>query len=148
MYEKILVPVDGSPTSQLGLDEAIRVARAMGSTIHLLHVVDETSFTSSFEASVALTADVLQSLQSAGQQVLVDAQNYVREAGLSVEGEVVESFADRVSDLVLRKANECGAQLIVLGTHGRRGVQRMLLGSDAEQIVRQATVPVLLVRGG
>ena len=120
----------------------------MGSTIHLLHVVDETSFTSSFEASVALTADVLQSLQSAGQQVLVAAQNYVREAGLSVEGEVVESFADRVSDLVLRKANECGAQLIVLGTHGRRGVQRMLLGSDAEQIVRQATVPVLLVRGG
>lgn len=148
MYEKILVPVDGSPTSQLGLDEAIRVARAMGSTIHLLHVVDETSFTSSFEASVALTVDVLQSLQSAGQQVLVDAQNYVREAGLSVEGEVVESFADRVSDLVLRKANECGAQLIVLGTHGRRGVQRMLLGSDAEQIVRQAMVPVLLVRGG
>ncbi len=148
MYEKILVPVDGSPTSQLGLDEAIRVARAMGSTIHLLHVVDETSFTSSFEASVALTADVLQSLQSAGQQVLVAAQNYVREAGIPVEGEVVESFADRVSDLVLRKANECGAQLIVLGTHGRRGVQRVLLGSDAEQIVRQATVPVLLVRGG
>lgn len=148
MYEKILVPIDGSPTSRLGLDEAIRVARAMGSTLCLLHVVDEASFASSFEASMALTAEVLQALQSAGQQVLVEAQNYVREAGIPVEGEVVESFADRVSDLVLRKAQECGAQLIVLGTHGRRGVQRVLLGSDAEQILRQAPVPVLLVRGG
>lgn len=148
MYESILVPIDGSATSQLGLDEAIRVARAMGSTIHLLHVVDETSFASSFEATVALTTEVLQSLQSVGQKVLDDAQAYVREAGIPVEGQVVESLSERVSDLVLRKAQEWGVQLVVLGTHGRRGVQRMLLGSDAEQIVRQATVPVLLVRGG
>ena len=148
MYESILVPIDGSATSQLGLDEAIRVARAMGSTIHLLHIVDETSFASSFEATVALTAEVLQSLQSVGQKVLDDAQAYVRQAGIPVEGQVVESLSERVSDLVLRKAQEWGVQLVVLGTHGRRGVQRMLLGSDAEQIVRQATVPVLLVRGG
>ena len=120
----------------------------MGSTIHLLHIVDETSFASSFEATVALTAEVLQSLQSVGQKVLDDAQAYVRQAGIPVEGQVVESLSERVSDLVLRKAQEWGVQLVVLGTHGRRGVQRMLLGSDAEQIVRQATVPVLLVRGG
>ena len=53
----------------------------------------------------------------------------------------------RSSDLVIAKAKEWGAQLIVLGTHGRRGVGRMLLGSDAEQVLRQSPVPVLLVRG-
>jgi nucleotide-binding universal stress UspA family protein len=80
--------------------------------------------------------------------VLQEAETRVRAAGVAVETELYESYSGRVSDLVIAKAREWGAQLIVLGTHGRRGVGRMLLGSDAEQVLRQSPVPVLLVRGG
>ena len=78
--------------------------------------------------------------------MLQEASTQVRAAALEVETELVENYAGRVSDLIIDKAREWGAQLIVLGTHGRRGVGRMLLGSDAEQILRQSPVPVLLVR--
>jgi len=147
MYEKILVPVDGSPTSLAGLNEAITLARVMGSTIKLLHVVDEISLMTSFEAAMALPPNVFDLLKEAGQQVLQDAQARVSAAGVPVEAELFESYSGRVSELVLAKAKEWGAQIIVLGTHGRRGVGRMLLGSDAEQVLRQSPVPVLLVRG-
>ena len=145
MYEKILVPVDGSATSLTGLQEAIALARVMGSTIRLLHVVDEISFMTSFESSMALTAEVFDTLKKTGQDVLQDAQNRVHTAGVPVEAELYESYAGRVSDLVITKAKEWGAQLIVLGTHGRRGVGRMLLGSDAEQVLRQSPVPAVVV---
>ena len=148
MYQKILVPVDGSPTSLAGLQEAIALARVMGSTIKVLHVVDEISFMTSFESSMALTAEVFETLKKAGQDVLQEVETRVRAAGVAVETELYESYSGRVSDLVIAKAREWGAQLIVLGTHGRRGVGRMLLGSDAEQVLRQSPVPVLLVRGG
>lgn len=146
MYQKILVPVDGSPTSSRGLQEAIQLAKLAVARIKLLHVVDEISFMTSFEAGMGLTAEMLQLLKEGGEQVLQEAATQVRAAGLEVETELVESYAGRVSDLIIDKAREWGAQLIVLGTHGRRGAGRMLLGSDAEQILRQSPVPVLLVR--
>lgn len=148
MYEKILVPVDGSPTSLAGLNEAIALARVMGSTIKLLHVVDEISLMTSFESAMAFPPNVFDLLKEAGQQVLSDAEARTRAAGIAVEAELFESYSGRVSDLILTEAKEWGAQIIVLGTHGRRGVGRMLLGSDAEQVLRQSPVPVLLVRGG
>ena len=95
MYEKILVPVDGSATSLTGLQEAIALARVMGSTIRLLHVVDEISFMTSFESSMALTAEVFDTLKKTGQDVLQDAQNRVRAAGVPVEAELYESYAGR-----------------------------------------------------
>ncbi len=146
MYGKILVPVDGSPTSSRGLQEAIKLANLAGAQVKLLHVIDEISFITSFEASTGLSADMLQLLKEGGEQVLQEAAAQAQAAGLKVETELVESYAGRVSDLVIDKAREWGAQLIVLGTHGRRGVGRMVLGSDAEQILRQSPVPVLLVR--
>ncbi|MBO9677136.1 MAG: universal stress protein [Acidovorax sp.] len=147
MYEKILVPVDGSPTSLRGLREAIQVARLSGGRLKLLHVVDEMSFMTGLEAGVAMTTEILQLLREGGEKVVSDALAEVRAAGLDADTELFESYAGRVSDLVIAKAQEWGARLIVLGTHGRRGVGRMLLGSDAEQIVRLSPVPVLLVRG-
>ena len=73
MYEKILVPVDGSPTSLAGLQEAIALARVMGSTIKVLHVVDEISFMTSFESSIVLTAEFLETFNKAGQDVLQES---------------------------------------------------------------------------
>ena len=146
MYQRILVPVDGSPTSRRGLDEAIAVGRLTGARLRLMHVVDQTSFAMSADAFGAYTGDLLTLLRQGGEQILVDAKAKVEAAGLAADTVLRESLAGRVCDLVTAEARAWPAELIVLGTHGRRGAGRMLLGSDAEQILRLSPVPVLLVR--
>lgn len=146
MYSKILVPVDGSPTSELGLAEAIRLATLCHAKLHLLHVVDMLSFNAYPNAGLGLTPEVFELLHQGGQQILLKARAQADAAHVPVETQLAEGFAQRVADVVVDAASKCGAQLIVLGTHGRRGVGRALLGSDAEMIVRQAPVPVLLLR--
>ena len=146
MYQRILVPVDGSPTSRRGLDEAIAIGKITGGSLRLLHVVDETSFAMSADAFGAYTGDLLTLLREGGEQILADAKSRVEEAGLAADTVLRESLAGRVCDLVTAEAKAWPADLIVLGTHGRRGAERLLLGSDAEQTLRLAPVPVLLVR--
>lgn len=146
MYERILVPIDGSETSSAGLQEAIRLAKLTGSQLRLLHAVDEMPFVMSAEGYSAISADVLALLHEAGEQILQNGRTLVRESGLAVDTVLFDSLSGRLCDLVAEEARKWHADLIVLGTHGRRGVGRLLMGSDAEQIVRSAPVSVLLVR--
>ena len=147
MYQRILVPIDGSPTAERGLAEAIKLGRLTGARLRLVHVVDELSFALSASQGMAtMTGDVLDMLREAGAEILAQGAAGVRAAGLQVDTVLKDSFAGRVSDLVIREAGAWPADLIVLGTHGRRGVGRLFLGSDAETIVRSAPVPVLLLR--
>ena len=145
MYNRILVPVDGSATSNLGLAEAIKLARLTGARLLLLHAVDIAAISLTPEASMAVPT-LFDAMREAGEQVLAKARATVESAGLAAETILVDTLSGRVSDLVVDHAKKWGADLIVIGTHGRRGVGRLLLGSDAEQIVRSAPVPVLLVR--
>jgi len=147
MYQRILVPIDGSPTAERGLAEAIKLGRLTGAQLRLVHVVDELSFALSASQGMAtMTGDVLDMLREAGAEILAQGAASVRAAGLQVDTVLKDSLAGRVSDLVIREAGAWPADLIVLGTHGRRGVGRLFLGSDAETIVRSAPVPVLLLR--
>ncbi len=146
MYQKILVPIDGSATSARGLSEAIRLGRLTGARLRLIHVVDELSFALSAGYGMSYTADILGLLREAGVEILSKAKAEVEAAGLQVDTVLNDSFAGRVCDLVADQTTGWGAELIVLGTHGRRGVGRLFMGSDAENIVRSATVPVLLLR--
>jgi nucleotide-binding universal stress UspA family protein len=146
MYQKILVPVDGSATSSRGLQEAIKLAKLTGARLRLVHVVDEISFATGMEAATMVTSEMMQMLREGGEIVLRRAQARVEKSGLRVDTVLCDSIAGRVCDHVIEQAAAWRADLIVLGTHGRRGFGRMLLGSDAEMIVRLATVPVLLVR--
>jgi nucleotide-binding universal stress UspA family protein len=146
MYQRILVPVDGSDTSQRGLDEAIALARLTGGSLRLVHVVDELSFASGFETYTAYAGDVVTLLRQAGEQILERAKARAAAAGVTAQTQLFESYGSRLSDLVADQARDWRAELVVIGTHGRRGVGRWLLGSDAEQIVRTSTLPVLLVR--
>jgi nucleotide-binding universal stress UspA family protein len=145
MYQRILVPVDGSATSDAGLAQAINLARLTGASLRLLHVVD--GVTSLMTGEGYVSGDVFAILKQAGQSVLDEARMKVDAAGIPVDTALFDDLSHRLSDRVAEQVKEWDADLIVLGTHGRRGVRRMLLGSDAEQIVRTATVPVLLVRG-
>jgi len=147
MYQRILVPVDGSPTSLKGLDEAVKLARLTNARLRLLYVVDELMFVSSIQEYSSYSSDLAQLLKDAGEDILRTSKERVQAALPAVDTVLVESVGGRVGDVIVDEAKKWEADLIVLGTHGRRGVRRFVLGSDAEQVVRVAPVPVLLVRG-
>ena len=86
-------------------------------------------------------------MREGGQSILAAARKRVEDAGIPVEVQMREVFGSRIGDSVLDEAANWPADLIVIGTHGRRGLRRLVLGSDAEHILRSAPVPVLLVRG-
>lgn len=146
MYQRILVPVDGSTTSSTGLEEAIKLAKLTGAELRLVHVVDVLTFATGFEPYGVYASDVIPIMREAGWKILDQAMTHVRAHGVRVDGKLFDSLAHRVSDTVVEQARAWGADLIVIGTHGRRGMKRLMLGSDAEQILRMAPVPVLLVR--
>jgi len=146
MYDRILVPVDGSPTSDKGLTEAIALARLTGGRIKLLHVFEPPFLAIGSESALMRGEDIYNVARDAGEHVLARASTQVNASGVEAAQVLLESEGRRLCDLVTETALAWGASLIVLGSHGRRGLQRMLLGSDAEQILRTAPVPVLLVR--
>jgi nucleotide-binding universal stress UspA family protein len=146
MYRRILVPIDGSPTSDDGLDEAIALARLTGGSIRLLHVLDELVFTTGFETGATYARTILPALRQHSERILAAGRQRVAAASVAVDALTIECFARRPCDVIVEAAVQWPADLIVIGTHGRRGVNRMMLGSDAEQVVRMAPVPVLLVR--
>jgi len=147
MYQRILVPVDGSSTSAQGLSEAIALAKLTGGRIRLLHVIREPFEAIGIDGAMCSGVDIYKLVREGGELVLAKATEQVKAHGIAVDSELLDSFDGRVCDLVVRAAQTWSADLIVIGTHGRRGVGRMLLGSDAEQILRLAPIPVLLVRG-
>jgi nucleotide-binding universal stress UspA family protein len=147
MYQRILVPYDGSPASTRGLDEAVQLAKLSGGSLRLIHVVDELSFATGFESSAVYLSELIPLMHKAGEAILENGRARAAAAGVPVQTLLFEDFGPRLSERVVEQAELWKAELIVIGTHGRRGVARLLMGSDAEQILRLSPVPVLLVRG-
>ena len=145
MYGKILVPIDGSETAARGLGEAIRIARALGSRIRLVHVVNELIFAGG-DGPGTNAGDLILSLRDGGNSLLAQAGAQVRRQGVQADSVMMESMGTSAADFIVEQARLWSAELIVMGTHGRRGLARMTLGSDAEYVLRTASIPVLLVR--
>ncbi len=145
MYRRILVPVDGSAASGRGLGEAIELAGQLGSELLLVHVVDDWPSAAGDIAAVNLEAGAKR-LRDAGAAVLREAEARAQSAGVPVKTALIEELGASVGACIVQRAREWPAELIVCGTHGRRGLNRLIMGSDAENIVRHAPVPVLLVR--
>jgi acetate kinase len=146
MYSRILVPLDRSATAHHALDHAAVLARLNGATIVLLHVIEELKHSSGFEPPKVYINEVRPGFLTAGQALLDQAATRLRQDGLAVETVLLESKGERASTLIVQQAEDARCDLVVLGTHGRRGVDRVLMGSDAEQVARLASVPVMLVR--
>jgi nucleotide-binding universal stress UspA family protein len=144
-YRKVLVAVDGSPTSMKGLREAIRLAKDGGSQLVLLHVVNEFYAFANLDG-FAPGVDLVPTLREGGRRTLAKAKALVDTAGVRATTVMRETLGGPAADTIVREARKQRADLVVLGTHGRRGIRRMVLGSDAEQVVRASPVPVLLVR--
>jgi nucleotide-binding universal stress UspA family protein len=147
MYKRILVPVDGSAPSMKGLREALRLAKACGAKLRLVHVVDQ-SLALRDSAFAFGTEQILGMLRAGGEKALRSAQAAAARQGVRAETLLIEGGKGRVADAVVAAARKWRADLLVLGTHGRRGISHLVFGSDAELVVRQAPAPVLLVRGG
>ncbi|PZN32053.1 MAG: universal stress protein [Proteobacteria bacterium] len=145
MYKKILVPVDGSEASKRALAEAVKLAQSQGAVLRLVHVVNPHIAVSAFDA-VYDYEQLIDSFRKSGAKILEEAEASARTDGLEVQTSMVESIAGAAADGILEEAARWPADLIVMGTHGRRGVRRLVMGSDAEQVLRSAPVPVLLVR--
>ncbi len=144
-YKRILVAVDGSPASTKGLREAMRLAKAERARLFILHVVDEF-YAFAIPEATAPAVDLVPLLREGGRRILAKAEALARKQGLKPKTALRETVGGPAAYHILREAKKQRADLIVLGTHGRRGVRRLVLGSDAEQVVRTAAVPVLLVR--
>jgi nucleotide-binding universal stress UspA family protein len=147
MYRRILVPVDGSPTSTRGLAEAMALARLTGAQLRVLHVVEEPLLVGGVEGLATDPGAILETVEREAQKIVDDSVSIARAAGIGCEGVLAACVGRRVAEVIVEEARSWRADLVVLGTHGRRGVNRFLLGSDAERILRIAPVPVLLVRG-
>jgi nucleotide-binding universal stress UspA family protein len=145
MYKHILVPIDGSDTSRHGLREAIGLAAALKAELRLLHVISD--FALMVEMANAIDFEKFRSgLHQYGRDLLERTAADVRAAGVEVSTALRDPKGGRVADAIIEEAREAHCNLIVIGTHGRRGFDRALMGSDAERVMRQSPVPVLLVR--
>lgn len=145
LYRRILVPVDGSATSTRGLREALRIAKAEHARVWLLHVLDEF-FALSDPESARYSDLLIASLKRGGERILARAESFARARGIRAKTLMPEIVGGPAAGEIIRQAKKVHADLIVIGTHGRRGLRRLALGSDAEQVVRSSPVPVLLVR--
>jgi nucleotide-binding universal stress UspA family protein len=148
MYRRILVPIDGSGTAARGLDEAIALAKDQHARLRFVHVVEEYSVIQSAAGGGVdfFVGDLIDLLQKEGKSIIARALALAKKRGVAADACTLESFTTRSADFIVAEAKKWRADLIVMGTHGRRGVSRMVLGSDAEIIVRSSPCPVLLVR--
>ncbi|WP_227245479.1 universal stress protein [Paraburkholderia caribensis] len=144
MYTRILVAVDGSNTSRRAFDSALNLASKLGATLRAFYAVENTPMY--FDAPGYDPSILRNRLVEQGKELTAELSAAMRAQGVSGDIAVGEaSSLDDVPTLVLRAAADFNAHLIIMGTHGRRGVQRLILGSVAERCVRQSTLPVLLI---
>lgn len=137
----ILVPTDFSPPSEAALDRAVSYARAFGAEIILMHAY-EIPVVGFPEGALVATAELVTELDAGARESL--AREAASRAGSHVIIRTIVKQGDPAT-VIAETADEVGAGLICIGTHGRTGLSRMLLGSVAEKVVRTATVPVLTV---
>lgn len=147
MYQRILVPIDGSATSERALQEAIQLA-AGKAQLRLVYVIEEGYALDAEGYAFINYADLQEAFRQTGERALAKAAEIVRQSGMTAETAVLDVPGEHTANVIDNDALSWKADLIVIGTHGRSGVGRLLMGSVAEHVVRHASVPVLLVRAG
>ncbi len=144
MYARILVPVDGSPCSDAALEHALRLATEQGAEVRIIHVLDVQSLYTYTEG--VYVGGIEEAWRRGSQTIVSAAMGQARRAGVQAEDAVVDAEGRRIPDVIVAESQRAHADLIVMGTHGRHGIDHLLLGSVAEGVVRTTAVPVLLIR--
>jgi nucleotide-binding universal stress UspA family protein len=149
MYKHILVPVDGSETSNQALRTAVALALEQSATVRVVHVLEQTPIYVSMDTLPYPPAELMEALRKEGEKILAEAVASAQDEKIEADSKLLEidRFDQRISDCIEQEAEDWQADLIVIGTHGRRGFRRLLLGSVAENLIHISTKPVLLIRG-
>jgi nucleotide-binding universal stress UspA family protein len=149
MYRHIFVALDDSDTSHKALEEAIALARIHGASLEIGHAVDEhlVRVFDSRGITTTSTRQLTHALESSGEEILARAVERASAAGVTAQARLLKGDGEHADDIIANAVAACGADLLVVGSHGRRGVRRLLLGSVAESLVRKVAVSILIVRG-
>ena len=146
MFRRILVALDGSETSMRALTASLNLARQGGGRVRMVHVVEELAYLGGFDPYGASSGDLIKVIRENGAKVLANGLAAAQSAGVEADTVLYDNFGERLPEAVADAAKQWNADLIVVGTHGRRGMGRVLMGSGAEQIIRLSPVPVLVIR--
>lgn len=142
MYKRILCPIDGSETAQRGLNHAIALATDQTAELIILHVMDNSVFL----IYPPLLEGQFDEVRNYGKKILSEAQATARAQGVSAEIRMSEITVGRVADAIIDQVDKSHADIVVMGTHGRRGATLLLMGSDAGVVVAASPVPILLIK--
>ncbi len=147
MYGRILVAIDDSETSELALKEAVALAKDQKAALRIVHVIDISPAYLTVDTPYPFV-EYQKAMQEAGEKLLANRVAIARAACVQVDAKLIaiEMYGERIYDVIEEQSKQWPADLIVIGTHGRRGARHLMLGSVAEGLIRIATKPVLLVR--
>lgn len=148
MYRHILVGVDDSHTSRKALEEAIALARLHGARLEIVRAVDESLVQAFNTHGIALVdpKQIEHALLESGRSILREAVELAGASGVDAEQKLLPTQDMESADQIAEAVETSGADLLVVGSHGRKGFRRLLLGSVAENLVRKVGVSVLIVR--
>ena len=144
MFERILIPVDGSSVARLAIAQALALALAFKSSVTLIYVIDPYAFIGVGTEFSFGQAEYLQAAGEEGKAAIGDARQVFESQGIAVTGSVVEAHS--VYQAILDAAESLNADLVVMGSHGRRGLEKLVLGSVTAQVLSHAHLSVLVVR--
>jgi nucleotide-binding universal stress UspA family protein len=144
MFKHILVPVDGSETAQRAVEKAAGLARAFGSEVTAIYVIDPYPFTGLGSDFAYGQAEYLSAATAEAKEATETARRTLEQAGVKVTTSVIEAHAAWRG--IVDTASATGADLIVMGSHGRRGLEKVVLGSVAQRVLSHAHQPVFIVR--
>ena len=144
MFKHILVPVDGSPTSQLAIDKAIGLAKTFGSTVTAIYVIDPYPFTGVGTDFAYGQAEYLSAANAEANAAVHAAKDSFAAAGIKVETSIIEAHTAWRG--IVEAGDSLQADLIVMGSHGRSGLEKLVLGSVAQRVLSAVHVPVMVVR--
>ena len=144
MFKHILVPVDGSPTSMMAVSKAAGLAKAFGSAVTILYVIDPYPFTGVGADFAYGQAQYLTAATTEAHTALDAVKTLMEQAGVAVE--IVVGEGHSVHNGIMEAAKATGADLIVMGSHGRKGLEKLVLGSVTQRVLGDTHLPVLVVR--
>lgn len=146
MYSRILAAIDDSEPSKLAVQEAIKLTKDQHAKLRIVYIADE--FITAGEGVHVDFKEYEKSVREKGKAVLDEMMALARKQNIAVECHLIEIIesSDSISKNIVEEAHKWGADVIVLGTHGRTGISRLLLGSVAEEVVRSTSTPVHLIR--
>ncbi|MFB6146035.1 MAG: universal stress protein [Candidatus Nanohaloarchaea archaeon] len=147
MYEDIVVPIDGSKTAKNAIKHAVEVAKGRDATVHVIYVIDDRAFVGDMDWSPVRDELMNQAQETTreGVRMIEEYDDRNREVDVVTMEEIREGVPH---EEILDYCEEVDADLVVMGTHGRTGLEKVALGSVTEKVLRSSKVPVLSVASG